>query len=100
GVMFTADPAGALSDVVVVAGLGLGEGIVSDAVESDTFRIDRLDRTIRSEINRKNWRIEFDAESSTGTRRAAVSEPLATQAALPSEVIGELVGLGLRAEAA
>ena len=100
GVMFTADPAGALSDVVVVAGLGLGEGIVSDAVESDTFRIDRLDRTIRSEINRKNWRIEFDAESGTGTRRAAVSEPLATQAALPSEVIGELVGLGLRAEAA
>ncbi|HEU0091998.1 MAG TPA: PEP/pyruvate-binding domain-containing protein, partial [Vicinamibacteria bacterium] len=39
GVLFTRDPADGTRRIVISAGLGLGQGVVSDAVETDTFRI-------------------------------------------------------------
>jgi len=98
GVMFTADPAGALTEVVVVAGLGLGEGIVSDSVETDTYRYDRIAKQIKAEVNRKEFFIDFDESAGSGTRRLPVPESLSSKPALEPAMVDALVHLGLRAE--
>ncbi len=98
GVLFTADPAGALSEVVVVAGFGLGEGIVADLVETDTYRYDRVTKVVTTEIAYKQFRIEFDDGSGTGTRRVAVPAADAAKPALDPDVLERLITFGLRAE--
>ena len=99
GVMFTADPAGALSEIVVVAGLGIGEGIVADLVETDTYRCDRLTKSITSDIQRKQFRIDFNEDAGKGTCRVAVPDDIATKPALEPRVLEGLIAFGMRAEA-
>jgi phosphohistidine swiveling domain-containing protein len=98
GVMFTADPAGGFSEIIIVAGLGLGEGIVADLVETDTYRYDRTGKTIRANIQRKQFRIAFNEESGSGTCRMAVPEAVGSKPALEAETLQKLVELGLQAE--
>jgi pyruvate,water dikinase len=60
GVMFMANPAGSLDETVIVSGYGLGEGVVSDRVETDTYIYDRLRRQWRFEIGDKRKGMRFD----------------------------------------
>ena len=53
GVMFMANPAGSLDEIVVVSGYGLGEGVVSDQVGTDTCIYDRTRSTWRCDIGDK-----------------------------------------------
>ncbi len=81
GVLFTVDPAnGDPSAVVLSAGLGLGEGVVADLVETDTWFLDKASGAVRREAVRlKTHRVVFDAERGRGTRLEPV--PAAEQAA-------------------
>ena len=67
GVMFMANPAGSLDETVIVSGYGLGDGVVSDRVETDTYIYDRLRRQWRCEIGDKRKGMRFDDVQGHGT---------------------------------
>lgn len=50
GVMFTSNPAGKLDELVIVAAFGVGEGVVAELADCDTFFMSRWDRSIRKII--------------------------------------------------
>lgn len=50
GVLFTRSPVNPTSLAVIDAGWGLGEGIVSGTVETDSYKIDRMGNTVHSVI--------------------------------------------------
>ena len=72
GVMFMANPAGSLDEIVVVSGYGLGEGIVSDQVGTDTSIYDRTSSAWRCDIGDKKRSVRFDAAGGCGTFLAGV----------------------------
>lgn len=67
GVMFMANPAGSLDEIVIVSGYGLGEGVVSDQVETDTCIYDRIRRQWRCEVGDKRKSVRFDVTAGSGT---------------------------------
>ncbi len=99
GVMFMANPMGALTEVVINAGWGLGEGIVSDAVPADTYYYDR---------SRSQWRIEsvikdfaiVPVAALGGTEKLAVPVARQEQPALDTEQAQTLFELGERIQKA
>lgn len=74
GVMFLANPAGSIDETVIVAGYGLGEGVVSDQVETDTYIYDRLRDQWRYEIGDKRKEVRFDATEGHGTTLYQVAD--------------------------
>ncbi len=74
GVMFMANPAGSVDEIVIVSGYGLGEGVVSDQVETDTCIYDRTRRYWRSDIGDKKKCVRFNTEQGQGTILAEVAE--------------------------
>ncbi|MGV3522655.1 MAG: PEP/pyruvate-binding domain-containing protein [Candidatus Sericytochromatia bacterium] len=97
GVMFMANPVGALTEVVINAGFGLGEGVVSDSVETDTYLYDRQSRQWSLQIHPKYFQVlpgRFD-----GTERVPVPAELSRRAVLDAEQCQSLLELGWRVEA-
>lgn len=70
GVSFSKNLDGNLADMVVVAGYGLGEGIVADKVETDTFIVDLMTRTVEKRIARKQLALVYQPG------KGCVTEPL------------------------
>ncbi len=100
GVLFTANPtSGDRGQLVIAAGLGLGEGIVGDLVESDTLFVDRatLAVTIRS-IEPKRTRVVFDQGRRRGTHVVPVSPEIGDAPAIADATVRALCELALRAE--
>jgi len=98
GVMFLANPMGSLNEIVINAGYGLGEGIVSDIVESDTYLYDKTKKTIESIVNKKESKIVFNSEKEEGTIKFKVSENLKLKSALSENQINDLVQIGKKIE--
>jgi rifampicin phosphotransferase len=98
GVLFTANPAsGDRAEAVVTAGLGLGEGIVADLVETDTYRLTLADGSIRErQIGEKRSRIAFDVESGQGTLTEAVLADIGDAPCLSDDQLAALCDLGRR----
>jgi rifampicin phosphotransferase len=96
GVMFTANPFGSLTEMIVVAGFGLGEGIVADKVETDTYIYNKESKTLEKNISRKTSQIVFDAQRKTGTSREKIPEELQEEPVLSDDAIQKLVDTGLR----
>src|SRR5262245_929224 len=69
GVLFTRDPTAARpTRAMVSAAFGLGEGVVSGAVESDMFLVDASSLAVTErQIGEKKSRVVFDAASRQGT---------------------------------
>ncbi|TNE92425.1 MAG: hypothetical protein EP330_01865 [Deltaproteobacteria bacterium] len=67
GVLFTANPAGSIDEVVIVAGYGLGEGVVTDQVEVDSYVYDRLAETWQVDVAEKTRRIVRGTDGGTVT---------------------------------
>lgn len=98
GVLFTASPHGRLDEMVLVGGFGLGEGIVADLVEADTYRIDRRTQAVRAATQTKESRIVFDESKGHGTCKMAVPLEKRNVSVLSNTQISDLCRLGLTLE--
>lgn len=98
GVVFTANPAsGDTSEAVISAGLGLGEGVVADRVETDTFYVDLASGVVRaSDLARKRTRVAFDDARGAGTVVAEVPPEEGDRPALSPAEASELTGIARR----
>lgn len=98
GVLFSVNPvSGDLTDMVVNASWGLGEGVVEGSVEVDTFVLDRETTAIKKRsIPLKRRQIEF-AEGS-GTRESDVSPERRQQPSLTDTQLQELRSLAISIE--
>ena len=56
GIMFTADPNGDLDKVIIEAGFGLGETVVSGSITPDNYVVDKTgDKIVSKKINKQEW---------------------------------------------
>lgn len=100
GILFTANPtSGARDEAVVTAGLGLGEGVVGDQVETDTWFLELATGAIRRRaVSAKRSRIVLDREHGTGTRKEQVDPTEGDPPALSDEQLQELCALGRKVQ--
>ena len=94
GVLFTANPAGALTETVIVAAYGLGEGVVQDRVETDTFVVDRLTETLRIETAHKTKMVVCNEAACGGVCLMPVPPELADLSALTEAEARQLADTG------
>lgn len=98
GVVFTADPISGARDVVAVSSVyGLGEGLVSGAVDADYVRVDRatgaiLDRVVGDKTE------QYLPATDDGCTVTPVPEQLRNEPSLSDVEIAELVQLGIAIE--
>lgn len=77
GVAFSRAPLGDSALILIDAGLGLGEGIVSGRVETDSYWVDRFYRIVRKEVREKTRAVRFNP---AGTSQETLHEaPLSEQ---------------------
>jgi pyruvate,water dikinase len=97
GVLFTANPTtGDPTEMVVSAAIGVGEGVVADRAESDTFFVDAATLTLRRRVvTEKRSRVVFDATRGTGTAVLDVAEAEITSSALDDGQIASLAQVGV-----
>jgi pyruvate,water dikinase len=88
GVVFSRDPERNAKEIVISAGFGLGEGIVSNSVATDTYRISWESNSIHKEIARKDQRIVCSGHG--GTRKEAVPEHIGSHQVLSDHQIRQL----------
>lgn len=98
GVMFTANPTTGRRDQLVVSAVyGLGEGLVSGAVDADTVVVDRMKlRPPQWTVGEKSQR--YDAAPGTGLRVSEVPESETVARCLSDAEVAELFALGERLE--
>ncbi|MGA5758189.1 PEP/pyruvate-binding domain-containing protein [Nonomuraea bangladeshensis] len=95
GVLFTADPVtGDRERIVVDAGAGLGEAVVSGLVTPDHYEVDR-----RGRIAYRPGRGEVVVRSAPGGGVVHETRPEGRTARLPDAVVAELAGLARRVAA-
>ena len=101
GVLFTANPTtGDPTEMVVSAAIGVGEGVVADRAESDTFFVDAATLTLRRRVvAQKRSRVVFDAAHGTGTAVLDVAEADAATSALDDMQVASLAKVGADVEA-
>lgn len=100
GVLFTANPTtGDHSETVVCAAIGVGEGVVADRAEADTFVVESTTLAVRRrEVVPKRSRVVFDAAHGAGTATAAVADADARRSSLDEGQIAALTRLGRAVE--
>ncbi|SDM35975.1 phosphoenolpyruvate synthase [Allokutzneria albata] len=98
GVMFTADPAtGERDRVVVEAAFGLGEVVVSGAVEPDTHVVSTKDFTLlRTRLGTKKFKLVRAAEG--GDQRIDLADEEATRRVLTDAEAVDLARLAVRVQ--
>ena len=85
GILFTHDPESRAAVCVISAGFGLGEGVVSNTVETDTYRIGRDLGHITMEVAVKTTRIV--GRTGGGTTNEALGEDIRTHQVLTDQQI-------------
>lgn len=99
GIMFTVDPVGQdPNKLVIEAGYGLGEAIVSGSVTPDRYVVDKDSVTISDkEINTQEWKIVRDAKG--GDKHVDVAKELRSAPKIMfDDTILELAKLGIKIE--
>ncbi|HWP82600.1 MAG TPA: PEP/pyruvate-binding domain-containing protein [Bacteroidota bacterium] len=98
GVLFTRDTESGAVRCVISAGYGLGEGIVANLVETDTYFVDRTTQTISKHVHAKTGHFIRETSSGRGTTLASVPKQRQSQPALTDKQIGKLSKVGLKIE--
>ncbi len=100
GVVFTANPTtGDTSELIVSAGLGLGEGVVGGLVETDTFYVRKADGEVsRREIVTKSRRVVPELVRSHGSSLDEVPRELRTRPAVSQQELSKVIALAQRLE--
>ena len=100
GVMFTADPLTGDRDVLVINGTyGAGEGIVSGALDTDSFKVTKESWALATELVSKPVQVAFDAARGHGTCEVSVPPELHDVPCLSDAQAKELARLGAAIEA-
>ncbi|MFT4127477.1 MAG: phosphoenolpyruvate synthase [Gordonia sp. (in: high G+C Gram-positive bacteria)] len=90
GVVFTVNPTtGAVDEAVVSAAYGLGEGLVSGAVDADTMIVDRSGSILDTVVGAKETRCSPGPDG--GATMVTVADADRQRSALNSVQVGELV---------
>ncbi len=93
GVLFQSNPAGPLEEQVIVAGYGLGEGIVSDQVETDSYYCNRETGALRKQIGDKHYYFRVNKAPDGGLIKAKLNATQQTTAVLSEAQIDALLSL-------
>ncbi|MGW2836212.1 PEP/pyruvate-binding domain-containing protein [Streptomyces sp. NPDC001493] len=98
-VLFTCDPLTGARDMVLAAGLGIGEGVVQEKVPVDHYFVSRRDNTVRSVPADKTQMMEENpAQLDEGPRIVPAPEELRHSPALTDQQIQRVVAVGDRIE--
>jgi pyruvate,water dikinase len=98
GVMFSIDPStGARDHLVIEGAFGLGEVVVSGAVEPDTYTVDRA--TLRITSTRIGVKSHQIVSAREGDRRVELSAEQSIERVLTDEEVRRVAELGLQVEA-
>lgn len=97
-VLFTADPKTAARDQVIVAGHGIGEGVVQERVPVDHYFVNGKSNEIRKELADKETQLTFDITAGYGLCETEVDSSLRETPCLSDAQILQLVDMGKRIE--
>lgn len=98
GVLFTRDPESGAKQCVISAAFGLGEGVVSNTVEADTYWIDWNSSDISKEVAAKDCRLVLDTTEQGGNRKECLPAHMKTIPVLTDAQIEKLREVGIKAE--
>jgi pyruvate,water dikinase len=98
GVLFTRDPKSRAQQCLISAGYGLGEGVVANRVETDTYRIRWDSNEISKHISLKDYRIVLEPTGRGGNQIEPVPAGMNVQPVLTDTQNYRLRDIGIRAE--
>lgn len=99
GVLFTLDPVTGNRDRMIVSAVfGLGEGLVSGALDADTYVVDRIGQVVQATVATKSERVVSAAGG--GVRREVVAPERTDAPVLDARLLRELARRAARAEEA
>ncbi len=97
GVAFSMNPHGNLAEAIVVGGYGLGEGVVDDRVETDTYFVERETGRIRKHILPKYSQV-LAVEEGAGVAEFPLPQNLREEAVFTNEEVSRIFALSMQAE--
>lgn len=97
-VMFTCDPNTLAKNTLVVAGYGIGEGVVQERVETDHYFVYRKDNSIQKKLVDKRTKLTFDNLKGEGILETPVEENLVSESVLNEEQLIDLSDIGQKIE--
>ncbi|MCX6803393.1 MAG: PEP-utilizing enzyme, partial [Candidatus Diapherotrites archaeon] len=96
GIMFTADPTGDLDKIIIEAGFGLGETVVSGSITPDNYVIDKKTMTlINKKINKQEYMLVKEGNENV---RVDLGPGKASMQKMSDEKIIELAKIGQKIE--
>ena len=96
GIMFTAEPTGDESKIIIEAGFGLGEAIVSGSVTPDTYTVDKGSfRLLEKKVHSQTFRI---VRAGRENIKEKLAPAVAKKQKLDDKAIVELAKLGKQIE--
>ena len=98
GVLFTREPESRAKQCVISAGFGLGEGVVANLVETDTYKINWDSKKIWKEVGVKDCRVVLDTKGQGGNHTESVPPDLQLKQVLTNTQIEQLRAVGVKAE--
>jgi len=93
-VMFTCDPNTAARNTLVVAGFGIGEGVVQESVPVDHYFVNAKSAAIERVIADKQWKLDLDPNVGAGLCKLPVPDSRRRAACLSDAEILQLRSLG------
>ena len=98
GIMFTRNPENRELECLISAGFGLGEGVVSNSIETDTYRSKWDTDEITKEVREKDFRIVLDTAVRNGNRKESLPDDMLSQQVLTDAQILRLRDAGIKSE--
>ncbi len=96
GIMFTADPTGDATKIIIEAGFGLGETVVSGSITPDNYVINKKQMTLENKkINKQEWMLIKEGKENI---RVDLGETKARTQKMVDEKIIELAKIGQKIE--